>query len=137
MAKATRKRKTTPVKKPPHDRAIISACVVYAQSISAYHAGFKGDPDGNSAYAAPLGERHYSKARDTLAKIATMKATSAAGLSAMARIVPFVASDNEGVFGEQDAAAFVLAFAINVKEWLRPIADGHIVLRSAKDEAAI
>lgn len=134
MAKATRKHKPRIVKKQPSDAPLIRACVLYAQSISAYHAGFLADPDGNSNHAEPMGERPRTAAIMTLAKLATMKAETAAGLSAMARIVPLIAKDGEGRFGDLDAANFILAFADNVKEWMRPIVAERMVMWPATDQ---
>jgi hypothetical protein len=62
------------------DTALVRECVIYAQHIAAYHNGFKADPDGNNATAAPLGSRHETWAYAALAKIAATPATTAEGL---------------------------------------------------------
>ena len=118
--------------KPPSDARLISECVVYAQEIGAYHAGFKADPDGSSKNAAGLGDLRYQRAQQALTKIATMKARTPTGLDAKARILPMVIDDNEGSLQDIDEA-FCRTFAADVQAFLDPLV--HADWLATKDAA--
>ena len=103
--------------KAPIDEHLINECVVYAQGVAAFHAGFGADPDGWSKHAEGLGNPHYDRARQALRKIATMKARTPAGLDAKARIIPVVLDDSEGSLEDADEA-FYRSFAADVRAFL-------------------
>lgn len=105
----------------PSDARLIQKCVVYAQEIAAFHAGFRADPDCDGKYAVgPLGVRHENCAQQALKDIAAMSASTAAGLQAKARILPIVVDDCDGSFMDDTAAAFYRSFAADVKLFLEP-----------------
>jgi hypothetical protein len=106
--------------KAPLDARLINECVVYAQGIAAFHAGFGADPDGGSKHAEGLGNPHYERARQALMKIATMKARTPAGLDAKARILPVVIHDSEGSMESADEV-FYRTFAADVRAFLDPL----------------
>jgi hypothetical protein len=116
--KSTTKAKRSPGKA-PLDTQLIKECVIYAQEIGAFHAGFGADPDGASKNAAGLGNRHSSRARQALAKIATMKASTPMGLDAKARILPVIIQDDEGGM-ESASEVFYRTFAADVRAFPRP-----------------
>jgi hypothetical protein len=102
------------------DARLIKECVIYAQEIAAFHAGFTADPDGSSKHAAGLGDRHERRAQQALAKIAAMKASTPEGLQAKARILPVVIHDDEGSM-ESDSEVFYRTFAADVRAFLDPL----------------
>jgi hypothetical protein len=131
------KRKPATKAKRSHDNAasdarLISECVIYAQEIAAFHAGFMADSDGNKDHAAGLGDRHQQRAQQALTKIATMKATTPTALDAKARILPVVIQDCEGSFQDADEA-FFRSFAADVRAFLGPLVHADWV--AAKDAA--
>lgn len=127
MAKATRKATPRPLKI-TSDRALINECVIYAQSIAALHQGFTADPNGDSAHASHLGEKHGDRARLALARLAATPSYSPDSLCAKARIVPMVFQDHPHGALEVDAADFIRGFAAEVKRFLQPICDGNVRL---------
>jgi hypothetical protein len=104
--------------------ALIRECVVFAQSIAAYEAGFKADPDGNNAHAAALGNHHLARARQALVKLSHTPATTAEGLQAKARIVSVVIDEAHQSI-ERHEEAFLLSFAADVKAFLGPTINEH------------
>lgn len=127
-AKRTTK-KTAPRKiKRPSDTALIRECIVYAQSVAAFHKDFKADPDGSSDQAAAMGDRYNNRASQALTKIANTPAATPEGLCSKARIVEIVFEDNEGGCLEADACDFLKSFGAEVKAFLQPICDGTVKL---------
>ena len=66
------KKKKTPTKKSgPKKSGIIEQCVIYAQSIAAYNAGFKVDPTGHFDHAGAhaLGSEYLQRAAGALGKL--------------------------------------------------------------------
>jgi hypothetical protein len=116
-AKAASRRKVT---KPLNESVLIRECVVYAQSIAAQSAGFRADGDGDMVHAVALGRLQSSRAKQALARISSMHAETAEGLQAKARILTIVLDDSEGSLEIYDAA-FLVAFATDVKNFLTPI----------------
>lgn len=125
-AKAPRRKAT----KRPNDTALINECVTYAQSVAAHRAGFDADSDGDNKHAERLGDRHSKRAHQALMKITNTPATTAEGLCSMARIAEFVFQDNEGGCFRQEAVAFLQSFSIEVKNFLRPICEGVVLLQT-------
>ena len=105
--------------KAPIDVLLINECVVYAQEIAAYHAGFLADPN-DDMHAAVLGSPHERRAKQALAKIATIKASTPAGLDAKARILPMVIHDSSGSVESADEV-FYRTFAADVRAFLDPL----------------
>jgi hypothetical protein len=130
------KRKPTTKAKRPGDSAsdarLVSECVIYAQEIAGYQAGFMADPHSSSKNAAGLGKRRYDRAQQALTKIATMKASTPYGLDAKARILPLVIDDNEGSMQDIDEA-FCRSFAADVRAFLDPLV--HADWLATKDAA--
>jgi hypothetical protein len=119
--KAKRKPATKAKRSPaPSDTHLISECVIHAQEIAAFHAGFTADPDGSSRNAQGLGDPHYDRAQRALTKIATMKARTPTGLDAKARILPIVIHDSEGNMESADEV-FYRTFAADVRAFLDPL----------------
>jgi hypothetical protein len=119
----------------PNDTRLIKECVIYAQSIAAFHDGFKVDSDGNNCHAAALGERHTNRARQALTKITAMPATTPEGLCSKARVMRVVFDDNldGGCLPEADTQ-FLKSFAVEVKNFLQPICDGKLTLQKPAQE---
>jgi hypothetical protein len=130
--KPAAKAKRSPDKATASDARLISECVVYAQEIGAYDAGFKADPDGSSKNAANLGDQHLVRARQALAKIATMKASTPTGLQAKARVLPLVIEDCGGSLQESDEA-FCRSIAADMQAFLDPLVHADWV--ATKDAA--
>jgi hypothetical protein len=99
--------------------------VIYAQSVAAHNAGFKADPDGDSADAETLGARQIARANLALAKITSIPPTTAEGLQSKARIVPMMIDDSLGSRIEDNEIAFLVSFAAEVKKFLEPIINEH------------
>jgi hypothetical protein len=116
----------------PSDTHLIKECITYAQEIAAFRAGFTADPDSWSKHAADLGNRHESRAKKALAKIATMKASTPMGLDAKASILPMVIQDDEGSM-ESASEVFYRTFAADVRSFLDPLV--HAESLAAKDAA--
>jgi hypothetical protein len=102
------------------DACLINEWVIYAQEIATFNAGFKADPDGGSKHAAGLGDQHYDRAQQALTKMATMKASTPAGLDAKAHILPVVIQDSGGSLQDADEA-FCGSFAADVRAFLDPL----------------
>jgi hypothetical protein len=69
--KKAKKRKTPTKKSSPKKSEIIKHCVIYAQSIAAYNAGFKVDHTGDSDHAGcdGLGKEYLDKAAHALRRL--------------------------------------------------------------------
>ena len=130
--KAATKAKRSPGKA-ASDARLISECVIYAQEIAAFHAGFIADSDANKDHAASLGDRHHDRAQQALRKIATMKASTATELDAKARILPMVIHDSPGSMESADEV-FYRTFAADVRAFLDPLV--HADWLATKDKAA-
>jgi hypothetical protein len=115
--KPATKAKRKSAKAAASDERLIGECVIYAQEIAAFDAGFKADPDGSSKNAAGLGDRRYQRAQQALTKIATMKARTPTGLDAKARIFPLVIQDCAGSLQDADEA-FCRSLAADVRAFL-------------------
>jgi hypothetical protein len=130
--KAAARRKAT---RPPNDTRLINECVIYAQSIAAFHDGFKVDSDGNSCHAEALGKRHSNRARQALTKITATPATTPEGLYSKAHVVRVVFDDNGdgGCLPEADTE-FLKSFAVEVEKFLQPICNGTVTLQKPAQE---
>ena len=114
MSKAKAKATTSgkPLPSSP-DEALIRACVHYALAVSAVHAAFTADPDGNSTYAEPIANKCERRANKALAVISSTPAATFAGINAKARIVEALLHDNNDM--SKKSAAFLASFAADVK----------------------
>jgi hypothetical protein len=108
--------------------------VICAQSIAAFHNGFRADPGGSSDTAAALGDRHVNRARQALTKIAATPATTPKGLCSKARIVPVVFKDNQDGCLLPADEAFLISFGADVHKFLQPICDSKMTLQSTAPE---
>jgi hypothetical protein len=130
--KAAPRRKAT---KLPNDKRLINECVIYAQSIAAFHDGFKVDSDGDNCHAAALGERHRKRAWQALTKITVTPATTPEGLCSKAQVVRVVFEDNrDGSALSEADKEFLQSFAVEVKNFLQPICDGTVTLQKPAQE---
>jgi hypothetical protein len=100
------------------DAAIIRAAVIYAQCISAYHGGFRGDPSGDNDTAASIGSRYFDQAKQQLDLLAESPATSIEALDAKARVVPIMLEDSCNSCGEDFEIAFLRCFVNDVRTFL-------------------
>jgi hypothetical protein len=98
--------------------------VIYAQSIAAFHNGFKADSDGNSKHAAPLGAIQNNRAWLALTRVTAMPSTTPEGLCSKARVVGILLQANEDQSFEAAEVAFLKSFAVEVGDFLQPICDG-------------
>jgi hypothetical protein len=127
--KRTKKRKTPAKKVAPEKSAIIMQCVVYAQSMAAYHAGFKVDHTGNSDYAGSdaLGEKCFGKADRAVTRLIGLSLAFMEGKPPLSREELFakagvlrIMADPGGTFNPQpNEQAFVRFFAREVEDYLR------------------
>jgi hypothetical protein len=126
--KRTKKQKT-PAKKPVSKKsAIITQCVVYAQSMAAYHAGFKVDHTGDSDHAGcqALGKEYMHKADRAVVRLLALSPSFPSGkpmnreeLFAKAGVLGIMA-DPGGTFNPDPMEqAFVRFFAREVEDYLR------------------
>jgi hypothetical protein len=126
--KHTKKRKTPAKKAAPKKSAIITQCVVYAQSMAAYHAGFKVDHTGDSQHAGcqALGKEYMHNADRAVVRLLALspsfpnrKPMKREELFAKAGVLGIMA-DPGGTFNPDPMEqAFVRFFAQEVEDYLR------------------
>lgn len=107
-SKPTTKAASTP------DAALVLACVHYAQALGAATAAFIADPDPSSKHAGAAAGPAYRRADKLLEAIGAMKATTATGLAAKARIITIAIDADEGSL-EDRTIAFFNSFAAEAK----------------------
>jgi hypothetical protein len=108
------------------DTALIRECVIFAQSVAAWHAGFDADPDGDNVHAESLGDHHDDRAKQALKKITRMSARTPEEVQAKAKIVPFVNLRLAGCVWDELEQAFVVSFGADVKTFLEPIVNERL-----------
>jgi len=102
------------------DAELIHACMAYAQAISAASAAYEADPDGNCKHAERIVSKRFRDAKKSLRVIASLRARTAAGIAAKARIVPVVIDDDAGS-SEPASIAFYRSFAADVKQYMEAV----------------
>lgn len=112
-----RKSRTRPGDSRSPDARLIAECVIYAQSVAAWAAGFEADPDGDCVHANKLGADARARAGVALKAIPKMKATTASGLLAKARIVPTIIKDAAGSLDEREED-YMASFVADVTDYL-------------------
>jgi hypothetical protein len=127
--KRTKKQKTAPKKPVPKKSAIITQCVVYAQSIVAYHAGFKVDHTGDSDHAGcqGLGGDYMHNADRAVTRLIGLSPAFTEGKPPLSREELFakagvlgIMADPGGTFNpDQNEQAFVRFFVAEVEQYLR------------------
>jgi hypothetical protein len=120
IARASKKRGAT---KSVSDASLIRECVAYAQSIAAFNAGFKADPDGSMKYASKAGDYYSRRAEDALNKMSQMKARTPEGLQAKARIISDIIGSVQYEGFDGSSAAFLRIFGVEVKNFLQSIVE--------------
>lgn len=123
QAKANAKAKAKAKKTPLRDASLIRECVAYAQSLAAFNAGFKADPDGSMKYASKSGDYYSRRAEEALNKMSQMKAQTPEGLQAKARIVSDIIGSVQYEGFDGSSAAFLRIFGVEVKNFLQPIVE--------------
>jgi hypothetical protein len=88
--------------------------------VAAYEAGFHADPTGDCDYAEAFG----NEKSDGLNRISALRAKTPKGLSAKARVVPWVIKSGCGTMEDRDAHFFE-SFARDVRDLLEPIINGR------------
>jgi hypothetical protein len=124
--KRTKKQKTQAKKAAPKKSTIITQCVVYAQSMAAYHAGFKVDHTGDSDHAGcqALGKEYMHKADRAVVRLLALSPSFPSGKPmkrefAKAGVLGIMA-DPGGTFNPDPMEqAFVRFFAREVEDYLR------------------
>ena len=125
--KRTKKQKTPAKKAVPKKSAIIAQCVVYAQSIGAYHAGFKVDHTADLVHAGALGGECEKRAAGAVRKLICLSPAFTSGkpplsreeLLAKAGVLGIMNDHSRGVLNpEPDEEAFVRFFAREVADYL-------------------
>jgi hypothetical protein len=112
---------------------IIEQCVVYAQSIAAYNAGFKVDHtgDSNNAGSQALGGPYLRKARRALIKLIALSPACRSERPPLSREELFAKAGVMSIIGmetdsfkqpENVECAFIRFFAREVEDYLRAIA---------------
>jgi hypothetical protein len=131
--KRTKKRKTTAKKLAPKKSAIITQCVIYAQSMAAYHAGFKVDHTGDSDHAGSqaLGKEYMDNADRAVARLIGISPAFIGGkppllreeLFAKAGVLSIMAEPGGTFNPEPNEQTFVRLFAAEVEDYLRAQGD--------------
>lgn len=113
----------------PKRSEIITNCVIYAQSMAAYHAGFKVDNTGDSDHAGchALGKKHFRKADRAVARLIGLSPVFLEGKPPLSRDELFAKAGVLGIMtGSQNEfdqtpteKAFVRFFAAEVADYLR------------------
>ena len=113
MKKRPAKKAAKPVVAKSADYDVIRACVLVASNLAAYRAAIAADPSGNSDYVNE--DTHfYRRALKALA-VAAAPVITEQGLDAKARIIKAVLDDNADFELTEEAFAFVVSFAADVK----------------------
>src|SRR5258705_11311392 len=131
--KRTKKQKTTAKKLAPKKSAIITQCVVYAQSMAAYHAGFRVDhtDDADHAGCQALGKEYMGNADRAVARLIALSPAFKEGKPSLSRDELFakagvlgIMADPGGILNpEPNEQAFVRLFAAEVEDYLRAQGD--------------
>lgn len=125
--KRTKKQKTPAKKSAPKKSGIIAHCVIYAQSMAAYYAGFKVDHTGNSDHAGcqALGKEYIHSADRAVVRLISPAFTegkpplSREELFAKAGVLGIMAAPGGTFNPGPNEQAFVRFFAQEVEDYLR------------------
>lgn len=104
---------------------IILNCVVYCQSMAAYHAGFKGDPTGNFEYAGSnttLGKRQLRTAKRALMRLIALadRAPLSREEAQAKNGVLLIMTNSRGDFEpDPNVEIYVRFFALELKSYLQ------------------
>jgi hypothetical protein len=129
----TKNKKAKPaVEKKTERSEIIEQCVIYAQSIAAYNAGFNVDRTGDFDYAGcgsnQLGQHHFRNAKRALIKLVVLgrdlPTLSRDELFAKARVARLLQDTGAGRNPEKYEAEYVRRFAKDVSQYLQLQEDG-------------
>jgi hypothetical protein len=124
---AKNKKAKTAVEKTTGRSEIIEQCVIYAQSIAAYNAGFNVDRTGDFDYAGcgsnQLGRHHFRNAKRALIKLVTLggdvPALSRDELFTKARVARLLQTTDAKRNPEKHEAEYVRRFAKDVSQYLQ------------------
>jgi hypothetical protein len=128
-----RKKKAKPAVEKTSERSeIIEQCLIYAQSIAAYNAGFYVDPTGDFDYAGcgsnQLGRQHFRNAKRALIKLVALgggvPTLSRDELFAKARVVRLLQKTDAKRSPEKHEVEYVTRFAKDVSQYLQLQEDG-------------
>lgn len=103
------------------DYRLILLCVSVGKSIGGMSGSFAIDPTGNNDFAETIDGTPWKERVEALASLSTLRAKTAAGVSAKARLVPFLLDHREGSELTRQDRSFILSFAEDVKNVLAPM----------------
>src|ERR1700731_1373067 len=103
------------------DHPLILLCVRVGQSIGGMSGSFAIDPTGNNDFAETIDGTPWKERAEALASLSTLRAKTAAGVSAKARLVPLILDHREGSEITRADRNFILSFAEDVKNLVAPM----------------
>jgi hypothetical protein len=126
------------------DRELIESCITAGESIAAYDAAFKHDPDGNSKHAEPRSVRFARQRDKALARATELQACTVQGVDAKARLaVALVEEEIANAIGpvvvfSEVATKFLHAFAVDTKRMMRALSEapGSVIGVKSEKQAA-
>ena len=120
-----RPRKTAPASDPAKS-GIIEQCVIYAQSIAAFHAGFTVDHTDDNDFAGELGGECLDKARTALNRLCGLSPAFRSGMAPLASKELLAKATVLGIMGAdstnaqpREMACYIRFFAAEVEQYLR------------------
>lgn len=104
------------------EHRIILLCVRFAANIGGLNGAFAADPTGDGDFAETLDGSSGLKERDeAIEGLVLMRAKTAAGIAAKARIVPILLEQRHGSELKQADLDYLLWFAEDVKNFAMPM----------------
>jgi hypothetical protein len=102
------------------EHPIIALCVRFAANVGGLNGAFSADPTGNSDFAETL-DGPGREREEAIEGLVLMRAKTAAGIAAKARIVPMLLELRHGSELKQVDRDFLLWFAEDVKNFVAPM----------------
>jgi hypothetical protein len=103
------------------EHPIILLCVRFAANVGGLNGAFSADPTGNGDFAEMLDGSGPRERDEAIEGLVLMRAKTAAGISAKARIVPILLEHRHGSELKQADYDFLLWFAEDVKNFVAPM----------------
>lgn len=103
------------------EQSLILLCVRFAANVGGLNGAFAADPTGNNDFAETLDDGSWKERSEAIEGLALMRAKTAPGISAKARIVPILLEHRAGSELNQADLDFLLWFAEDVKNFVAPM----------------
>jgi hypothetical protein len=103
------------------DHRLILLCVRVGQSIGGMSGSFDIDPTGNNDFAETIDGTPWKERVEAFAALSKLRAKTAAGVSAKARLVPLLLEHREGSELTCHDRKFILSVAEDVQNLVAPM----------------